>query len=257
MRNGILLTLSYLLLFITNSTSACSTIPEDITNIIKKNHEIILVGEYHGTKESPEYFYNIICNAIDLTSKKVIVEIELIDGDIKLDGNNENLKKEVKKSHIWNSQHDGKTSIAMFTLLKELNKLKKENSIDVIFFDSEAEERDLVMAANLKEHVTKDNLVIALTGNRHNKIKHGNSWDPMSKNMGAYMKDMGINIASINLIAEGGTAWICISECAKHDLDRVKLNDKNEVFNAGSNSSYQYHWKIGIVNSSAPELFIP
>ncbi len=222
---------------------------------MKQNNEVILVGEYHGSIESPVHFYNIICNSLSLTSKKIIVALELIDGDIQLDGNDENLLRDINKSAIWNSQHDGKTSVAMFDLIKKLNSLVNKNKLSVIFFDSEEEERDLNMAVRIKAHISSGSLIIALTGNRHNKIKHGNIWDPKSKNMGAYMREQHIQLASINLLANGGDVWICTNNCMKHSLQEIDLLDKDEVFLAGNKSSYQYHWKIGSVHSSEPKVY--
>lgn len=72
--------------------------------------------------------------------------------------------------------------------------------------------------------------------------------------MGAYLVDMGVNTSSINLLVNGGSAWVCMPNCTTHELEKTNLDDKEEVFKASSKSSYQYHWQIGAVQSSEPEV---
>lgn len=254
MKNGILLVLLLSLSLAAKSSWSCDELPEKITNIISENNDVILVGEYHGTKESPKHFYDIVCNSINISPKKIAVAIEFIHGEFELNGSNKALSKNIQKSNIWINQHDGKTSVAMFNLLKKLNILVGEQKINIVFFDSRENERDLAMAKILKEKSSEDTLVIALTGNRHNKLKHGNVWDPNSKNMGAYLVDMGVSTSSINLLVNGGSAWVCMPNCTTHELEKTNLDDKEEVFKASSKSSYQYHWQIGAVQSSEPEV---
>ncbi|WP_028774378.1 hypothetical protein [Shewanella waksmanii] len=255
MNNGVFLALTLLASCLAENAWSCDELPEKITSIIANTNDALLVGEYHGTKESPKRFFDIVCNSIDISSKKITVAIELIEGDITLNGDNQSMTKDIEKSTIWNEQHDGKTSAAMFELLQKLNQLVSEDKIDVVFFDSDKQQRDLEMARNIKESLLGNTLVIALTGNRHNKIKHGNSWDLESKNMGAYLAEMGVDLASINLLVNGGRAWVCMPNCTSHDLKPINLDDRQEVFQAGSESRYQYHWKIGAVSSSKPAIY--
>lgn len=240
--------------FCVGSAWACEPVPEKISNIIKQNNELILVGEMHGTLESPHYFYEIVCNAISLSRKQVVAAIELFEGDVTLDGDNKHLASAVNRSDVWRKNHDGKTSEAMFELLERFNLLVKDGKLKVIFFDKDDEARDLSMAMTLKEHLSGDSLVIALTGNRHNKIKHGNSWDPNSKNMGAYLKEMDVNLSSINLLTNGGNAWVCMPNCANHELSTRNLEGYEEVFDASDKSGYQFHWLVGAVHASEPKV---
>ncbi|WP_394200306.1 hypothetical protein [Shewanella waksmanii] len=255
MNNGIFLALTLFASCVAQNAWSCDEVPPKITRIIANTDEVILVGEYHGTQESPKLFFDIVCNSIKVSSQKLTVAIELIDGDITLNGDNKSLAEDIENSTIWMEQHDGKTSVAMFELLLKLNQLVREDKVNVIFFDSDKQERDLEMAKNIKESLLSNTLVIALTGNRHNKIKHGNSWDLESKNMGAYLAEMGVNLSSINLLVNGGSAWVCKPNCTNHDLKPINLDDKQEVFQAGSESRYQYHWKIGAVSSSEPAIY--
>ncbi len=235
---------------------ACDALPSQIDSIIKDSkNNIILVGEDHGTRESPEKFYQIICNAVKNQERRLVVGIELSEGQIIMDGDVNHLESSIENSEVWRTQHDGKTSLAMYDLLFKLNELVKTDTLDVLFFDSEGEQRDLIMSEKIIKSISEDNLIIALTGNRHNKIKHGNSWDLASKNMGAYIKESGEAVVSVNLLQTGGTAWVCESGCKVHQLRDRDLSTKEEVFNAGEKSRYEIHWMLGKVSSSAPRIF--
>lgn len=107
------------------------------------------------------------------------------------------------------------------------------------------------MAEALIENLSDESLVIALTGNRHNRIIQGNSWDPSSKNLGAILLERNVNLVSINLIHKGGDAWVCIDDCGIH---KFKGSQTDEFFNASKESGYQYHWNIGHISASLPKV---
>lgn len=254
--NRVILLMAAVFMGLPANLYACNALPSQIDSIIKDSkNNIILVGEYHGTRESPEKFYQLICNVVKNQERRLVVGIELLEGQIIMDGDAKHLESSIQNSEIWRSQHDGKTSLAMYDLLVKLNELVKADTLDVLFFESEGEQRDLEMSEKIIERISEDNLIIALTGNRHNKIKHGNSWDLASKNMGAYIKESGEAVVSINLLQTGGTAWFCESDCKVHKLRDRELPSKGEVFNADEKSRYEIHWLLGKVSSSLPKIF--
>ncbi|WP_338591179.1 hypothetical protein VXM60_01630 [Shewanella khirikhana] len=213
---------------------------------------ILLVGELHGTTESPARFWDLVCHASQIPSSKTIVAIEYLPGQIQLTGDNKQLKQSIVQLESWQQQHDGKTSGAMFMLLTRLNQLVAKQRIEVVFFDASADDRELAMAQNLMALQSPNTRVLALTGNRHNKINHGNNWDPSSKNMGAYMREHGANITSLNLLHGGGSAWVCMEQCKSHNFPPPKVPHTKTLFEASTASGYQYHWAIGPISASQP-----
>ncbi|QSX37541.1 TraB/GumN family protein [Shewanella sedimentimangrovi] len=239
------------------SQDDCSPLPNDVAELVDTNDGILLVGELHGTTESPGRFLDLICHASKKSSSKTIVAIEYLPGQIQLTGDNQQLKQSVEQLDSWQQQHDGKTSEAMFFLLTLLNQLVAEHRIEVAFFDASTNDRELAMAQNLMALKRPNTQVIALTGNRHNKIQHGNDWDPDSKNMGAYMREYGANVTSLNLLHGGGSAWVCMEQCKSHNFPPPKIPHTKILFEASAANGYQYHWAIGPISASKPYIATP
>ncbi|MGI2259084.1 hypothetical protein [Shewanella sp. GXUN23E] len=229
---------------------ACEKIPHDLRKILSKGSDLILVGELHGTNESPAKFYDIVCNLENLTSRKITVAFEFQDKNIMFLNGYNDLLDGVKSSSEWKLNHDGKTSVAMYELLQRIRALSEKNDLEVMFFDGEGDDRELLLAKNIYASVSNDRIVVVFTGNRHNQIKHGNVWDEYSKNMGAYLTEMNVDLVSINLIHTGGKAWVCMDDCGIHEFKGVFT--ESEFFKANEQSRYQYHWNIGPITYSVP-----
>ncbi|WOT06529.1 hypothetical protein [Shewanella youngdeokensis] len=233
----------------------CNTIPAELhSQITSAEANYILIGEMHGTNEAPSRFYDVICNAVKTTPKNIKVGIELLDGQGIVNGSNELLVSSVASSWQWKKHHDGRTSKAIFELLTKLNTLVKNNDVNVFFFDSDNEQRDYFMANNVINNSTENDLIIVLSGDRHNKVIHGNSWDPTSKNMGAFIKDKDKSVFSVHLVIEGGHSWYFDKDCSVHKLEDLNLGDRMDFFPAKQLSGYDFHWRLGKTTASHPRV---
>jgi hypothetical protein len=136
-----------------------------------------IVGEMHGTAETPAIFRDLVCSAFG-AKRPILVGVELreqheIDVFMR-SGNDEAAVRNLSSAQEW-SRSDGRSSHAMLLLLKELRAFKLKGLISgiVAFADTFPEESaaqgEKRMAAALQVAANKnpDALVIVLVGNVH------------------------------------------------------------------------------------------
>jgi hypothetical protein len=176
----------------------------------------VLVGEMHGTVESPEIFRDLVCAATS-SKRPIVVGIERSTREQKAidtfmaPGNHEAAISALLAERGWNV-FDGRSSRAMLMLLEALRSLKLEGQIsEIVAFDdaragespAQGEQRmasALIAAAN--RH--KNALVIALTGNLHASKK-------LIEGFGSYpwmaMLLPTAQTVSLFVTDKGGEAW--------------------------------------------------
>lgn len=177
---------------------------------------ILLLGELHGTKESPAFLSAVSCHAVsEELSVTVALELphseeEAVETFLGSTGSAEDLLKILRLPFWAKSYQDGRTSRAMLTLLEDLRSMKQSGGkLQVVLMDapSEPRTRDEAMAGRLlavaKE--SPDGFLVALSGNVHNRTARG------SRGMGErVLKGAGAErLTSLDLSHNGGTAWIC------------------------------------------------
>jgi hypothetical protein len=189
-----------------------------------KDSKAILIGELHGTNESPEYVEGMV----DLWLKKgrkVILGLE-IDGSeqIKVDSFlSSGDFSIIKKSPFFNRQYkDGRSSGAMGELIKSCY---GKSNLKIICIDiansRKAMNRDSMMAVCIKNTIKSnpESAMITLTGNVHNKLDS----NKFGKTMGYWMYKMPFpvlnqkEIALVDAVFDKGAAWCCQPDCGIHN----------------------------------------
>lgn len=157
----------------------CQALPGAGTLWSRPNLRFVLVGEMHGTSESPAIFRDLVCDATS-GKRPVVVGIERSSREQKaLDtfmapGNHEAATSALLAERGW-SRFDGRSSQAMLLLLEALRVLRLKGRIsEVVAFDdnrpgeSSAQREDRMASALIAAADHHANaLVIALTGNLH------------------------------------------------------------------------------------------
>ncbi len=219
---------NFLILSIAAALSGCEHLcpPLPGAEPLLQPGQVVLLGEIHGTRESPEFAGQIACNAL---KKELMVTIALelpqadqeqLDEYLDSDGSSE-AKRKFLGLNFWSRDYqDGRASQSIFQLIESVRKLRKNKQrIDVVFLDVEGSgERDRIMADRLLEDVRSypNNFFIALTGNIHNIISEG------SGRMGSHVvKELGKErVVSLKQNHSGGSAWLCLAGegCGPVDL---------------------------------------
>jgi hypothetical protein len=189
----------------------------------------VVVGEMHGTTETPAIFADLVCSA-RITQRPIVVGVELRDQDA-IDafmGSDGSGNREVATHELLSKREgrssDGRTSQAMLMLLEELRALKLQGIVSgVVAFsharpdapDAEREER---MASVLLSAAKRNPnaLVIALTGNVHASKK-------TLPEIGSYplMASFLPSAETVSLFVtdRGGEAWTCDGTgCGPHSF---------------------------------------
>jgi len=165
-----------------SAMAACTPLPGADQVWSKPSVRWVLVGETHGSNETPDAFLDLVCSAL-VRGKRVTVALELPTGeqgalDGILTGNDLQAAKESLFSQdIWKQVLDGRGSEAMSRLLLGLRDLRRSYpDLSVVAFDAPytraangAGPRDKALGTTLLALGTarpKDTILV-LTGNYH------------------------------------------------------------------------------------------
>lgn len=186
--------------------------------------KVILVGEIHGTKTTPQLFGNIV-EAVATEKSKTVVILEIsqssqssIDEFLKT-GDESILKKEPFFSRVL---QDGRSSKAMVALLKKLAKLP---NVKVLCMDPmiAGHERDTGMAAFINAKRVGYDHTIVLSGNLHSSTVIGTPWDKTYRPMGYQLKTLASDLGNdqlLNILVRYGKvdSWTCEGSdpCTSH-----------------------------------------
>lgn len=181
--------------------------------------KIVLVGEIHGTQETPKAFGRLVSSVADEKSKTlVILEITqssqaAIDQFLKT-GDESFLRKDDFFSRDY---QDGRSSKAMVSLLKRLRELP---NVTVLAMDPmtgiqsmTGQERDTGMANFIHAHLARYDRAFVLCGNVHSSIAIGTPWDPSYRPMGYELLHMAPHLDSgllnVRVRYEKVDSWNC------------------------------------------------
>lgn len=206
-------------------SSACPAVPG--IEAALSSARVLLVGELHGTEQSPDFVAAVVCQAL-VGGRSVTVglewaesEVERVEAFLESGGDPEALAA-LLSGDIWQARGQaqyGATSEAMLALLEVLRELRAGGAdVEVVLFNRLAQPpqtRDERMAAALADRITAspDDFFVILTGNIHSRLAPGTPWNPDFLPMGLALQRRlpDLPIRSIDVAHAGGTAWLCIS----------------------------------------------
>lgn len=236
---------------------------------------LILVGEQHGTVESPAFVAALAC-AASRGGRPVTVALELAGSEegrfaafLESDGA-EAARAALLAGAPWQAAGSGQygaTSRAMLGLLDSLRRYRAGGRrIDVALFNRAgggSQDRDRRMAEALGRVAAdpESGLIVALTGNIHSRLSPGTPWDPDFEPMGYLMARAApdLRVVSLDVAHAGGTAWLCTPEgCGERRLgargepsgERFTVSRRGEVQPGGHHGQY---W-VGTIEASPPAV---
>ena len=203
---------------------SCSPIPGAERLWARSELRFVLVGEMHGTNETPAVFGDLVCSASE-TKRTIIAGLEVRDQQALnrfMDSKNrETSVKELLSTDEWKGT-DGRASSAMLVLVERLRSLKADGLLSrVIAFSASggsADQDEEAMSSALLRASTAnpDALVIVLTGNVHaskQELAEVGSY----RLMGSFLPPA--QTVSLLVTDRGGEAWNCQDgSCGPHTL---------------------------------------
>ncbi len=185
------------------------------------DHRVILVGEMHGTVETPAAVGAMVCQASARGPVVLAIEHDPADQARLAAAVARGDRAAVLAGGVFAaSSQDGRGSAAMADLVMRVHDLAAAGRhVDLAMFDNpDKDERDTKMAARFHAIVEAHPgaTIIAITGNLHAQKTIGAPWDPGFVTMGSVLaKDTQL----YSIHAHGvGAAWNCQPECGTHPL---------------------------------------
>lgn len=188
------------------------------------DHRLVLLGEMHGTRETPALVGELI-DAYAQERRPVLLAVEISAGeqarlDRYLASAGAPADREALRAgpHWRDPLHDGRDSRAMFDLIEHARSLHAQGTtIDLLAFDIGGADRDRGMANALRAAARRDAVatLLVLTGNVH-AMTHRPPWEmrdehgqriepPMTA--GRYLADLAP--LSIDIRGLSGAHWAC------------------------------------------------
>lgn len=203
------------------AAAPCAPIPGAREIVSDKALEWIVVGEVHGTNETPAIFADLTCLAA-FAGRPPIVALELpedeadgINAFMASDGRISAVRKLIDNDFWRRSLQDGRSSQAIVRLLERLREMKADGLIrDVAPFQPVGIAAGPVYEKAMAEKIrnlprSSNDLVLVLVGNMH-ALRSGNLAGQMQP---AHMIDFlpKDRTVSLNATGNGGSAWTCRS----------------------------------------------
>lgn len=207
-----------ILLFLTGitlpgfATGPCAT----SKNVIFPKASFFVLGETHGTNESPAVTLELICH-LRSQYQRIFVGLEIPMEEAKVLGlagsvPDQQLIADLQSSYFWSRDfQDGRSSQAMISLLKALNDMKKNVSLFAFASSEEQAEKGLTRVAAMTENTktalydySKTDAVVILTGNYHAQKRNDNTNVSFAQEL-----TKEFTVTSVKLSHEKGKAWNC------------------------------------------------
>jgi hypothetical protein len=199
----------------------------------------VIVGEIHGTNETPVAFADLVCHAA-APDKKVVVALEhpasdqaLLDRFMASD-TPEAARTYLAASLDWRSPHrDGRTSTARLDLLQSLRTMVRAGRVRRVVAIMPTDQPpgadyEKAMAANIVAAARSGALVLALVGNAHARRVPKSGVPPESYKVMAEHLPAG-SAKSLLAVGDGGSAWACMEECGSHELGRPAVSHRRSI----------------------------
>lgn len=184
--------------------------------------EVSIFGEYHGTNEIPELFYNILCNISHNEGGSVLVALELSRDLTSLFNvsyaNRDEFITTVLESEHWGEYGDGRHSPAMVHLLGRLYELRESSDGNLILIGLVEDDWDEKAPVRVQEIVKEQNVekVVALVGNWHSRKYPSEGFNGYP--YGHYMTELFPDVLTYDIWAKSGEFWACLDECGPMDV---------------------------------------
>ncbi|HEY8020899.1 MAG TPA: hypothetical protein VIH93_07345 [Thermoanaerobaculia bacterium] len=230
---------------------------------------ILLLGEIHGTRESPAFAANAACLAAR-AGTQVTVGLEIPDPEaprvaayLASEGAAADRAALLAGAFWRRSYQDGRSSQAMLDLIESLRRMARQGlPVRAKLVDREVEARDRFMADRVKAEAqaAPDALLLVLTGNLHTRTKDGTPWDPKRPNMGAFLvKELpGRKVLALDVSGSGGAAWTCTDadaqHCGIHPLKPVRPGDAEKVvlYPEANAAGFHGYYHVGKLTAAGP-----
>jgi hypothetical protein len=232
---------------------------------LARTARIILVGEMHGTREYPALVARLACQALD-GGRPVTLALEMPqEEDARLaayvasNGDAAAAAALTAGSDFWLKGRDGRASTAMLVLIEQARRWREQGKpITVMTIDKPRDApgtRDEHMAARVRRAAlgAPGSVLIALTGNIHNRLAPFGDPNVRATPMGVLLRDL--DPVSIGSLRTRGSFFACMPDCRVHqsEEDGVPLDVPVIVGAMGrAGGAYTHIVEVGRTTAAPP-----
>ena len=244
---------------------ACSP-PAGAEVLWNPDYRFVVVGEIHGTNETPAAFAQLVCAAAERGAVTVALELPTDiqpDLDAFLEATDDASAAALLQSALVGSMEtaDGRTSVAMFEMMQAIWRLKADG-VDVTIrafqpsmkrpatFDQNYYELDMAVELTRAAAERPESRVLVLVGNIHASKTRFDEFDLMPAAAHLPRKDT----ITLNVAQQGGQAWNCQAEgCGPHRTSApYGAEVRGIVMGPVSEGAWDGLLSLGPVTASAP-----
>lgn len=243
--------------------SGCAAIEGAEALLADRSTRFVVIGEMHGTEETPAAFADLVCLAA-ATGRKVVVALEhptseqpALDRFLSSDGGPVSVQA-LTAGPEWRSNfQDGRTSAAGVALLQRLRQMIAEDQIAHVATIMPsgrvpAAEYERMMAANVLHASRGDALVLTLVGNVHAMLVP-RSANPQSRYLPIAAHLPKAQTKSLNATGNGGSAWVCTPDCGPHGLGARRTSYARGIkLIGGDGQMYHGYLNLGVPTTASP-----
>ncbi len=245
------------------ASPACAPVPGLAQALSRPYLQFLLLGEVHGTREGPQLFFDVVCNAAR-SGRPVAVALEdSVDEQGSLDRfmtsrGDAAAREAFLNPEFWGDPlQDGRTSAAYFELHLALRAMLARGAILSVTAVQPGEndngDYEQTMAAHIQAIGTRHPraLVIALLGNFH-AAKARMSFNAGVMPAGSYLH--AASVVSLTIADFGGTAWTCASatDCAAHRIGPSTDKSRGAILQALPDGGYDGMISTGMAATASP-----
>lgn len=242
--------------------SSCVPVP-GANGLWQANIRWVIVGEIHGTNESPDAFARLVCLAA-ATGRPVTVALEWpsddqagIDAYLASDGNIHDQEGLLSLSLFTNDMQDGRGSVASVRLWETLRTMIQSGRIvgvvasDVVQSNPEGQDRDATMAQTwMTIRAEKDAIILALVGNIHAMRKPIDIVGRTIRTAASIMPAK--RTITVNIQGNGGKAWNCQDDgCLSHDNGGPRQPVHGITYSNASDRQWDASYELGVPTTAA------
>ena len=243
-----------------------------------KERTVLLLGEMHGTVESPRFVADLLCNVV-ASGHSVAVALQLpeldsgaVFGYLDSEGSREDRKALLNGARELTQYQDGRFSEAVVGLIESIRSLRAEGGeVGLRLFvppdvDSITRQNlstvERPMAANVWDAIEdfEADLFIVLAGLTHTRMIRGSESDPDYEPMGYLLSQWNPQwrLLSLALSHSGGTAWMCTTrnavDCRAVPVTGGGWGEPSSIYIYGDGADTGHHglYFVGAISHSPP-----
>lgn len=249
-------------LWVSDAAASCS--PLASVPVAVEATRVIVFGELHGTRESPEFVGRFLCTASH-QGQRVVLALEIpveeqarIDAFLASDGDVLDVQRLLSGEFWTRSTHDGRSSTAMLDLIKTARKMREAGAEVSILAFARYDDRpgDAAMAEVIASVLDADSMLhaVVLVGNAHSDKSSDARWDAGSRTLGHHLAERFDTLA-FRMKSAGGSFWACVSgRCGVHERNgAVPLVLAPGVLALeGGSSAHDGYYFVGTTSASPP-----